>query len=287
VNSEVQAGKPLDEAPFVPPKKICALVALPRSGTTVITSTFAVHSQVVAVFEPWNATKNSEALKPTINEMARLAHKRDLGGKILFIKETGTRPIFVSNLRKLVEDAPETVEKHVLVVLRRPVQTFLSEVARRGEWWDDKVELGPETLKKWVNKSRTSLRSILHFAKDFNGLIISLGAFASHPKVVLEDLSRRVGFEVEDVQLEYEKHLDRKIVRGDKNVESNPTSIDIHKVDFRDADDEKVRNFNVEILDKKWIDAVDAFYDFVSKAGGVLQFSDIPEDMKSQLLGHL
>ncbi len=47
------------------------LVALPRSGTTLITSVFSVHSKFAAVFEPWNATKDFELLPPTIDALAQ------------------------------------------------------------------------------------------------------------------------------------------------------------------------------------------------------------------------
>ena len=67
------------------PTKLCALVGLPRSGTTLVTSVFSVHSQVRAVFEPWNAKgEDFRNLQPTIDEVAREGMIADLSGKDIF-----------------------------------------------------------------------------------------------------------------------------------------------------------------------------------------------------------
>ncbi len=95
----------------------------------------------------------------------------------------------------------------MLVVLRSPVQTFVSEVSRRNEWWGADVSVNRESFKNWLTKSRVALRQIIQFAAQYNGAFIALGAFAAHPDKVLEELGRLIGFAVEPAQLEYEKHV--------------------------------------------------------------------------------
>lgn len=266
------------------PEALCTLVALPRSGTTVITSVFSVHSKFAAVFEPWNAMKDFEKLPPTIDALARHARLPDLGGKNLFVKETAANLQYVANLRKLVEATPDFIPRHVLVVLRSPAQTFISEVSRRSEWWGADVTVNRESFKNWLAKSRVALRHIIQFATQYDGVVIALGVFASHPRQVLEALGQRIGFDVEPAQLEYEKHLDLKIVHGDRNVGQAPAPIDVSKVNFRDESASLIQSLIVDEAERRWFDAFSEFYELAETSGGVMPVSSLPAALRSILI---
>lgn len=266
------------------PEKLCALIALPRSGTTLITSVFSVHSKCTAVFEPWNALGEGQQLPPTLDALARHARLPDLSGKMLFVKETAARHEYVVHLRALVESTPDFVPKHVLVALRSPGQTFLSEVSRRSEWWGADVSLNREAFKNWAARSRAALRLIIHFALQHEGDVIALGAFAAHPEKILEQLGQRIGFAVEPAQLEYEKHVNVKMVRGDRNIGQSPAPIDAAKVNFRDDDASLIRSFLDDEAERDWFEAFQAFYDLVVEAGGVMRASALPLDCRDVLL---
>ena len=267
------------------PDKLCALIALPRSGTTLITSTYSVHSQVAAVFEPWNARKDFQTLRPIIRDIALEARLGDLSRKFLFVKETTTRLEYIENIKSLLKDAPPVVERYLLVAIRRPDQTFLSEVARRGEWWNDKVTVGPEAFANWLQKSRLALRVIINFALEANGVAISLGEFASRPKAVLDQLSVYTGIPVESAQIEYEKHLNLKIVRGDRIVQETPMPINIDSVNFRDERRTQVLEYLKDTDEKIWFSAFDRFYDLICEYGGVLNIRKTPQLLIKTLTG--
>ena len=134
------------------PDKLCALIALPRSGTTLITSIYSVHSTCEAVFEPWNATKNS-ALAATIEAIAKQERLGNLSGKMLFVKETAAQQSYIVSLRTLLNSTPFPVEKYMLLALRKPDQTFISEIERRGEWWNDDIAVNVASFEKWATRS--------------------------------------------------------------------------------------------------------------------------------------
>ena len=52
---------------------------------------------------------------------------------------------------------------------------------------------------------------------------------------ILADLGSRIGFSPEREQLEYEKHVDLRRVRGDMNVGKIPARIDPAKATFRES----------------------------------------------------
>jgi SAM-dependent methyltransferase len=265
------------------PEKLCTLIALPRSGTTLITSVFSVHSKFVAVFEPWNSTREFQKLIPTLDDLSKHAHLPDLTGKILFVKETAAQHEYVNNLGQLLESVPNFVPKHVLFALRSPAQTFLSEVSRRKEWWGADVFVDREAFKNWVAKSRVALRLIIQFARQYNGTVIALGSFAAHPEKVLEKLGQRIGVAVEPTQLEYEKHIDIKIIRGDRNISTAPTPIDASKVNFRDEDAALIQPLLTDAGEKKWFEAFQSFYELAEKSGGVLPIAALPDELRSVL----
>ncbi|MCC2099406.1 MAG: methyltransferase domain-containing protein, partial [Hyphomicrobiales bacterium] len=165
------------------PEKLVTLTALPRSGTTVITSMLAVHSRIDAIFEPWNAKllkleAESDATVAAIGEKAKLG---ELTGRILLVKETAARDEYINAIQRLYRNTPSLVERHHIVLIRDPYHTLLSEVERRNEWWGDNVELNEEFLAKWRKLRGASLINMLNGLPPANGIVMALEAAAENP----------------------------------------------------------------------------------------------------------
>ncbi len=266
------------------PDKLCVLIALPRSGTTLITSVFSVHSKCEAVFEPWNATKNVAQPAPTIDAIAKQERLGDLSGKLLFVKETAASQAYIGNLRALFESAPYPVEKYMLLALRKPEHIFFSEIERRAEWWNDKISVSRASFDNWADKSRASLRMMISFGLSADGIAIVLEQFARRPVEVLADLGSHMGLAVERQQLEYEKHLDLRRVRGDVNVGKVPAPIDLSKAMFRQEKTDAINEFLTDSGHAAWFKAFQEFYQLAVDKGGVMSISALPPELRGALL---
>jgi len=261
------------------PEKLCVLVALPRSGTTMLTSVFAVHSKCEAVYEPWNGKRVSGDAESRIEVIARVERLPNLSGKMLFIKETTAYQGSIPALRRLFESTPFPVEKHMLMLLRKPEHTFLSEIERRKEWWNDDVTVNATTFDIWAAKSALALQLMLKFGKSSDGTVILLEDFAEHPAELLSQLSQRIGFTVEREQLEYEKHLDKDRVRGDLNVSKNPRKIATSATITRT---EKVGGIDELIAASPraaWFAAFRQLCFIIHEEGGIMSIREIPRLM--------
>jgi SAM-dependent methyltransferase len=266
------------------PEKLITLIALPRSGTTLLTSVFAVHSQCEAVYEPWNGKRISADDEPSIELIAKVEGLPSLAGKILFVKETAAGQGAIPGLRKLYESAPFPVEKHMLLLLRQPEHTFLSEIERRKEWWKENVSVNAATFDEWVKKSRMALRLMLDFGVSSHGTVVLLEDFAARPAELLAELAQRMGIALEREQLEYEKHMDKGRVRGDINVSKTPGKIELSVAMSRT---EKLVAFEGLLKASPhgaWFGAFRSLYDAIHAKGGILSIRDIAKPLVEALL---
>jgi len=263
------------------PDKICTMVALPRSGTTLLTSMFSVHSKVEAVYEPWNSkVLNDETdADAQLSVVAAKGNLPDLSGKILFIKETAVRPRYINYMQKLHDTAPFPVEKHAIVLLRDPDHTLMSEIDRRNEWWDGQGRIDESYLKVWCGERGLSLWRMLRFGMAANAMAIAFEEVAARPEQVMGELAARIGFCLEREQLEYEKHVDSSRVRGDQNVAASPQKIDLSRAVSRG---EKVAVLVGIVSDTpyaNWFAAFRSLHNHVKNCGGIVSFASIPKPL--------
>ena len=261
------------------PEILCALIALPRSGTTMLTSVFAVHSKCEAVYEPWNGKRVSGDAQSRIEVIAKVERLPGLSGKLLFVKETTAFQGSIPGLQKLFESAPFPVEKHMLMLLRQPEHTFLSEIERRKEWWHEDVTVNAATFDEWAEKSKRSLRLMLDFGYVSSGIVVTLEDFAARPAELLAELAQRIGFVVEREQLEYERHLDKRRVRGDLNVSKNPSKIDfaytVSRTEKAAAIDELIKESSYA----DWFAAFQSLHAAIRTKGGIMSIRDIAKSV--------
>lgn len=265
------------------PAKVVSILGLPRSGTTLLSSIFSVHSKVEAIFEPWNAGVLSGSEDTDLSVFLRKAAMSDLRGKTLFVKETATKDTYIENMSLLQAKLPFPVDSHNLIILRRPDQTYLSEVIRRSEWWGDNVEVSQQSFDKWCAKHQISIRKILRTARDVSTTLVTLEALAADTEVVMAALSKRVGLEIEPHQLNYENSLDTKTVRGDRNVQTQPKPINRDLAISRAEQEAEVSGYAALSPYGGWFEALKALHLCVIQAGGVLEVDAVPQRLLDAL----
>jgi hypothetical protein len=266
------------------PEKLCLLVALPRSGTTLTTALFDVHSRFDAVYEPWNAKLlegAEDARIETILERAKLGRE---AGRFLFVKETAAQQAYVDNMRRLFEATAIPADRRVLMLCRKPAHTFMSEIERRKEWWGDDVELNQHQFDLWCAKTRQTLRAMLDLIRRANGNILCYERMAEEPAAMLARLAEVVGFEAEPAQLEFEKHLDKRKVRGDLNVSKNPEAISTDSIRRREAREAAVLALCEASAQREWFTAFERFH-AAARRHGVCLLADLPAEVVEPLQG--
>jgi SAM-dependent methyltransferase len=204
---------------------VVGLIAPPRSGTTLLTSMFAVHSDFDAIYEPWNG----DALKPDSEaslESILALTDRESRKRSLFVKETGTKLEYIDKIAGLLDTLPPAVKHHLVLLVRNPAHTFSSEIERRQQWWGaSDLTFDQREFEVWCSKTQATIRRALKHVTRQGGIVMSYDALVAAPKKVLGQLSTQLGVTPEPAQLSYEKHLDRSKVRGDLNVTRAPAPI--------------------------------------------------------------
>ncbi|WP_240048214.1 sulfotransferase family protein [Crenalkalicoccus roseus] len=264
------------------PGKVCLLVALPRSGTTLLTALFDVHSRFDAVFEPWNARAlagpEDAALETLLD---RLGLRRD-PGRFLFVKETAADTRYIDHMARLYDSMALPLDRQVLMLCRRPAHTFLSEIDRRNEWWGDNVALDAQQFDLWCAKSRKAVRDMLALLDRAGGLLVCYERLAEDPGAMLRRLAAAIGFEVEPQQLEFERHVDRRKVRGDLNVARNPERISVESIRRRAEQEAQVEEFARRSAHGDWFAAFTALH-ALGYESGLCPAGAIPEGLMRRL----
>jgi hypothetical protein len=219
-------------------KKIIGLVALPRSGTTVVTSVLGVHSRVKSVYEPWNAAKEkiNPANRMTFDEFMT-TFNINVGKKtIMLVKETATQISFLERLNELLLTAPHKCDRELIVLLRNPFHIFLSEIQARREWWGEpNLIVTTEIFDAWAHRTLGAMRKLIDMAKSFNAMLLSYEAISRSP-MEISRVMEELGLEVEAAQYEFERHVDVKLVRGDKGLAARPRPLTDSSVSSRETE---------------------------------------------------
>jgi hypothetical protein len=214
---------------------LIAVVGAPRSGTTLVTASLSVHSQVATLYEPWNANQAridvSSSL--TFNDFLAAFAARTAPRPVLLVKETATDLRYLNHVDGLLTGVPPPIGSHLVITLRNPFHIFLSEVQARREWWgEQELEVDQETFSRWATRMLESCRLLAAMARRHDAILLSYEAFCRNP-AILQRLTGMVGLAFEQPQGEFEKHVNRAIVRGDNRVAKEPQAISSQSTDSR------------------------------------------------------
>ena len=241
MTSSVRLGELTDqeEADIRPAiQKLIAIVAPPRSGSTVVTAALSVHSDVFAIYEPWNGNKNrlNDDEKMPFDDFMDHFYKPASPKSALLVKETATYINYIYRIADLLDTAPDTVDSRLIVIVRNPFHVFLSEVQARREWWGvEDLTVDKATFSLWAGRMLESCRVIARIAARRDSLLLSYDAFCREAGAV-ERLTRMLGIRPDEKQASFEKHLDRSLVRGDMRVSQDPRPISPRSIDYRDQE---------------------------------------------------
>ena len=266
------------------PRKLVTLVGLPRSGTTLLTSIFSVHSDFEAIYEPWNAGRLAAEDNVSLIDLIQKENIDSISNKVLFVKETASKLFHVKYIQRLLKNTPFPIERHSIVILRRPDQIYLSEIARRSEWWGDDVVISQRSFDDWCKKSQQSVSVMLDLLNFKESTILSLETLSEHPESTIKNLSDRLGVSVQPNQFAYQDNLDKSRVRGDKNVSQQPKAVDKQLALSREDQAELVQKFAMNSAHRTWFENLCNLHKYVSRSGGIMGGRDLPVELGEPLI---
>lgn len=223
---------------------VAGLIGLPRSGTTVFAAAVGAHSNVKAVFEPWNSRKkNMPSTHLGVEQLIELIKLERKEERVLFVKETATDLVYLDAIDFLLTDAQKIGSNTRLIWLfRDPMHAFLSEVQARKEWWGEAdLDASIETFNKWAARSLNGLRKMIEICQSHPTLCVGYESFVVAPSETLKAVMAFLDLSFDEAQLAYFNTLDKNEVRGDNNVKENPQAISNESSNRRAAELKNIR----------------------------------------------
>jgi hypothetical protein len=206
----------MDQVDAALPEHVVLLLGLPRSGTTLLTRMIGLHSAVDTIVEPYHVGRREGFNLTSLPEFAKAKGVALTGHRTLLVKETFQRPENISLSHALLTDAAKRgVNCVVIVILRSPIEAFLSQVEAAQTLWKDKSGLAATTQQAATYWSR--MRSALHVgARTALGVthrVVTYDALLADPRAEMQRLMSSIGYDAEEAQITLEG--EKKITGGD------------------------------------------------------------------------
>ena len=223
-------------------RRVLALAGLARSGTTLLCSVLGVHSGIEAIYEPFNASKDRElppefGIEGFFAEFPTAMHDKE----ILLIKETATQIAFLDRTASLLRSVAPPLRADLIVLMRNPLHVFLSMVEAQKKWWGGAHEISAASFQAWAEHTLAALARLLRMGHEFNALVVSYESLVSRKEELVPSLMHQLGLEFEQRQLSFEQHVEKRRVRGDITIATEPFAISSERVAQRAAELAQVR----------------------------------------------
>jgi|GEM_PF-6145695 len=207
---------------------VIGLYGLPRSGTTVLTAMIGAHSKAASVYEPWHSKRLGHN-QTHVADLMPLVRARGREITLVCLKETATKSDYLTHLEGLLDDASTVGHAGLIWIVRRPIDTFLSQFAADRRWRKGTFRPDPRTLRYWAEITYATFCQMGNSLEKYNSRIVFYEHFTAFPEQTLRDLMPLAGLEFEIRQLDYHKTFERRLVRGDRFVidEARPVTIQV------------------------------------------------------------
>ena len=220
--------------------QVVGVLGLPRSGTTMFAAVLDAHDDVTSIYEPWNARKDELAagkLEITATSLLAEAEAQNSVARTLVIKETTTVPAFPRELARILDRAQPPIARHLLVLLRNPLHSFLSQVDGRRKWWgEDALQVTHEVFSAWASRTLDSFVELLQLAEQYKGAFVFYEACVSDPEATFGKVMREIGLQFRPGQLQITKNSDLSKIRGDQSLVENARDVGDTSVVKREAE---------------------------------------------------
>jgi SAM-dependent methyltransferase len=223
--------------------QLVGVLGLPRSGTTMFTAVLDAHSDIVAIYEPWNATKTH--VEPSAINIATVLSEADTQAKrarTAVVKETTADHTYAGYIGALLNAAQPPLSRHLFVILRNPFHCFLSEIEGRQRWWGE-VDLKPDmaVFDQWAERVLKSYQQIVKLSNQFPTSFVFYESCVSNQVETFSKVMQQLGMAFSPGQLNISTSADLRKVRGDMSLVENVRDVAVGSVAKRQDSFEVVR----------------------------------------------
>lgn len=191
---------------FIAPQSLIGILGPPRSGTTLIANAMISHPEATGIIEPYQVRRDSGYM---VTDPATLL--RDFGidtgvAPHVFVKETTTRkPNVTATLCLLGNARAEGMYTGLVVILRRPLDAYLSQIEASRTMWKRKMmtEVSDATFDSFAFGILEGLRQICHHARAQHFRMVNYEGFCAAPDTELARLMALVPLRLERSQLSF------------------------------------------------------------------------------------
>lgn len=168
------------------PDTLTCLVGPPRSGTTLITNTFASHSKVVGILEPYQRGRSKQYQESNLLKFLNDHQLFDFSTTPhLAVKETFSRLVNIELIFDLMSSASDLgVAAKLILILRDPFAAYLSQLDASRTLWGQRTsgEDNEHALFVWAVAQITGLELLTKHAPNYQFCVVSYEQFCAKPK---------------------------------------------------------------------------------------------------------
>jgi hypothetical protein len=210
-------------------ENIVALVGLARSGTTIIARCVGMHSRVSLIMEPYHTRRHQNYLETDYQKLcADFGVEVPAGPKSLLIKETCSHPENIERTIICLERAAaQGIHAGLVVVLRSPVEAFLSQVEAVEMLWKETADCkdSAESIDAFWRSAKRALKIIRARMFSFPRRLVLYDRFLCEPEQELVRMMGLFSYGLEAAQLAPDPIRWRKIA----SLGGDPKSADLRR----------------------------------------------------------
>lgn len=243
-------------------KTVIALVALPRSGTTLTAAMLDVHDDVVSWFEPWHAREKIEPRPLNSIEDYAKQYKEIFGidvtdSEYYVLKETCSKLEAIKWIESSLENIAKNDEVNIKIIwlVRNINHVYLSRIEGARKWWGNpQAKVDEQTYQQFIRFAFEGFISLCALIEKYDSILLSYEYMLQNIDVTLVRVMEFLGAAVDPKQFEYHKHFETKKSAGDLGVSRNPRPPTFDTVTKKNAEWEKysylIDTLNVNLIEK-------------------------------------
>jgi len=219
--------------------RIIAIIGLPRSGTTLVTSLLAAHPVVDTCFEPWNRNRTQRP-SPELSPDALLAHfdlPRRGNARVLVLKETTVDFLGIQWLARFLQHNESRCRIDVVWTVRCYRHSYLSFIQTgREEWGNDQMTINPRSYARWVTRSREATLLLADLYRRYPSAVYAYEALTRAPETTVRRLCDAVNLPFVPEMLDFHRLMPKEHVHGDRELATDPQPVSERSIDRREQE---------------------------------------------------
>ena len=179
------------------------MMGLPRSGTTIVARVIGNHTRLKTVMEPYNSGLSTDFQITDVVPFCE--HFGGMQGRSsLLVKETTTRDRFVTKSIALLRSCADAgVRPLSILILRSPIEAYLSQVHAAENLWEEKPNFhyGQRWVQAFTIQALRGLHAFLNATSSFDRRVINYNRFIADPAAETSRIIEAFPYDFEPGQL--------------------------------------------------------------------------------------